>query len=219
MLAATRQARLAWLLVAAFLILSSLAAMKTTFLAYHKDTHSFHLNNFLWDDGGMYVSMLHVFQNPHRLESRAVVQRHSRQRIARPLARVGTVGSSRTRILLPHLYDGYFSLFLFLNRFVGDINRAYSLGLLLIPFGLFVKYFILLAFVVRGEAVLPVVLFNLFSDLAHVTAFHGSSYFAMPLFLLGLSAVLFGHNRPSRVAGYGFLVLSCTVSVLPFAPP
>ena len=207
----SKNIRVAYAAIAIF-ILSVLAFQyKVVFLNWDTETGKFTTNNVFFDDGGMYASILHVFQEGDRFTNQ-VWFKAIRDNISQGtlLMEWGQWAPRIKNAFYSHglsMYSAWMQILVFANKFVGDINLTFTVSLLFFPAFLFLKYFVLLPIFVRKPHLLLVMATNLFYDVSSIPSFQSGEIFANQVFLVGLSSIIFGkQERVLTVIGWGFLL-------------
>ncbi len=207
-------------LCAVFLILASaLVLVKSVYVNWDPETGQLAVANALFDDGGCYVSELHVHNDRAQFEAEPWFQAIRDQVTVDELRKEWGPHGPRVKYIFSSRFMGlYFHSMLFANGFVDDINRTYTLSLLVFPALLILKLLLLL-FLVSPRWHLPVIAFNLAHDVLNVPAIAGSEHMAVQLLLIGIMCLYFGRERPwIPVVGWLFAGLACLFNPLVFGP-
>lgn len=211
--------KVVYALIAIFILSVLIFQYKVVFLSWNTETASFTTSNPFFDDGGNYVSILHVIQNGDRFVNQTwfqAIRDHVNQDI---LLREWGQWAPRIKHLFNFpglsIYSAWMEILVFANKFVGDINYTFSVSLLIFPIFLFVKYFILFPTLVQKPHLLLVVVVNLFYDVSWIPSFPSPEIFANQIFLVGLSSILFGRKGTIwTVISWGLLLVSSFFNIV-----
>ncbi len=212
----SRHRTTAYLCAVLLILASALVIFKSVYVNWDPGTGQLGLANALFDDGGCYVSELHVHNDRSRFEAEPWFQAIRDQVSSDELRKEWGPHGPRVQYIFGDRFMGlYFQTMLWANQFVNDINKTYTLSLLVFPVLLLLK-FLLLLFLVAPRWHLPVIALNLAHDVLHVPAIAGSEHIAVQLLLIGISCLFFGwYHKWTRFVGWLFMGIACLYNPLP----
>jgi hypothetical protein len=216
----SRRARwLAYLLAFIFCLGAVGMQFKILFLNWDDSTQRFEIQNALFDDGGTYVSELHVQKDPERFEKELWFTEIRDKVTSDELFDAWGPHGPRVQFIFTGRYMGpYFKMILAADRVIDDLALTFTLSLMFFSAILVLKYVLLLLFC-RKEKHSLFIAMNLAHDLFFIPGIQGSEHVAVQLMLLGLSFWLFAPSRrPYQVFSWTFMGLACLLNPIPIGP-
>jgi hypothetical protein len=193
---------------------------KVVFLNWEPDQGQFQMRNALFDDGGAYVSELHVHKDRDWFEDQRWFQEIRDKVTSDELHQNWGLHGPRVQYIFQDRFMGtYFKTLLWVDgSFVGDLSKTYTLSLFAFPILVLIKFMLLLLLCAPRHHV-QLILWNLTHDVLNIPPIPGSEHSAVQLLLLGLGLLFFGKkSRGVTVASWVIMALACLLNPIPWAP-